>query len=362
MCISQGRGGTRLVTKAEATRPAQGRASRMNQGIRTIEVSTLPNLYPGFVHFSLRSLVPASRCPCALRLEAYHPASQRLRLVPAQEAGARLDQDWLVRLLEAGIHHAYIHQDDLERLEEYLRMQAVRLQPGSDQGRDLRYCLLYEQALCAIKAAMLEPRNGRRLAQGVATVRQVLDIVWQEDGARQGLLKVMTSDGRLAKHCLNVCLLGVGMARAQDWPRQQAQNLGLALLFHDLGLAEQAWDYRDCPPQPSGQADAALLDHPRLSRDYLGTVPDLAPEVLETVLNHHENLDGSGYPRGVQGQGLSPASRLARIVDFYESSTAGRGGCPACTPFEALSFMRREMKTQVDQDLLEDFVRFLGHG
>lgn len=334
----------------------------MNQGISTIEVSALPNLYPGYVHFSLRSLVPNSRCPCSLRLEAYHSASQRLRLVLGQEAGARLDGTWLARLLAAGIHHAYILQDDLERLEEYLRVQAARLSPETDLDSELQHCLVYEQALCAIKAAMLQPRNGRRLAQGVSTVRQIIEQIWRDDGARQGLLKVMTSDGRLAKHCLNVCLLGVGLARSLGWPRPQAENLGVALFFHDLGLAEQDRESRDCSPELPDDADPALRQHPMLSRDFLGRVPDLAPEVLDTVLNHHENLDGSGYPRGLDGQGLSPAARLARLVDFYETSTAGRGGCPACTPFEALSLMRREMKDKLDQDLLEALVRFLGHG
>jgi HD-GYP domain-containing protein (c-di-GMP phosphodiesterase class II) len=336
-------------------------ASSMTQALSTVQVSALPNLYPGYAHFSLRALVPESRCPCTLRLEAYNAASQRLRLVVAQEAGARLEEAWLTRLLQAGIQHAYIAQDDLERLQEYLRSQAGRLLARDSQDWRLQHSLIYEQALCSLKSAMLEPRNGRRLAAGVATVRQLLDLVWQDDRARQGLLKVMTSDGRLAKHCLNVCLLGLGVARDQGWPRQEAQNLGLALFFHDLGLAEQPGG-SDCSiMEPTGDEDG-LREHPRLSRDFLGAVPELAPEVLDTVLCHHENLDGSGYPRGLASPALSPSARLARIVDFYETVTADRGDCQALSPFEALSRMRREMNTQLDQELLDALVRFLGQG
>lgn len=334
----------------------------MNQTIRTVEVSALPNLYPGYIYFSLRSLVAQSRCPCTLRLEAYNPASQRLRLVVAQEAGALLQKSWLGNLLQAGIHHAYIHQDDLDRLQEYLRTQTARLPQDSPQDQDRQHCLVYEQALCSIRSAMLDPRNGRRLAQGLGTVRQVFQQVWDNDDTRQGLLRVMASDGRLAKHCLNVCLLGVGVARSQGWPRPTAESLALALFFHDLGLAGQATLPQGGSQDPSLGGNDALREHPRLSRDFLRKVPGLDPEVLETVLNHHENLDGSGYPRGLRAQDLSPAARLARIVDFYESSTAGRGASPAATPFETLSLMRREMQAQLDQDLLQALVRFLGHG
>jgi HD-GYP domain-containing protein (c-di-GMP phosphodiesterase class II) len=335
-------------------------ASSMTPTLSTVQVAALPNLYPGYVHISLRTLVQGSRCPCTLRLEAYNSTSQSLRLVVAQEAGARLEKTWLQRLLQAGISHAYISQDDLERLQEYLRAQARRTLAQTPGDLQLQLCLIYEQALCSLRAAMLEPRNGRRLASGVATVRHILDMIWQDDRARQGLLKVMTSEGRLARHCLNACLLGLGVARDLGWPRQQAENLGLALFFHDLGLAEQPGG-SDCSIVEPAEDDAALREHPRLSRDFLDAVPDLAPEVLETVFNHHENLDGSGYPQGLAAPALSLGSRLARIVDFYEAATAGRTPCQGLSPFQVLSHMRREMKSQVDQELLEALVRFLGH-
>ena len=332
----------------------------MTQALNTVQVSALPNLYPGFVHFSLRSLVQGSRSPCTLRLEAYSSASQRLRLVVAQEAGARLEDDWLARLLQAGIHHGYIAQDDLDRFQEYLRSQASRLLASAPHDSELQYCLIYEQALCALKGAMLEPRNGRRLASGVATVRQLLDLAWRDDRARQGLLKVMTSDGRLAKHCLNVCLLGLGVARDQGWTRQETENLGLALFFHDLGLAEQPGG-ADCSLLEPTAAEPGLRQHPQLSGDFLGAVPDLAPEVVETVCNHHEYLDGSGYPQGLKAPALSRGARLARIVDYYETATAGRGDCQGLSPFEALLRLGQEMKDQVDQELLQALVRFLGN-
>jgi HD-GYP domain-containing protein (c-di-GMP phosphodiesterase class II) len=332
----------------------------MTQAFQTVQVSALPNLYPGYVHVSLRALVPGSRGPCTLRLEAFSAASQRLRLVVAHEAGAWLDETWLTRLLQAGMQHAYIAQDDLDLFQEYLRAQASRLLARDPQDARLQHCLVYEQALCALKAAMLEPRNGRRLASGVATVRQLLDLVWQDERARHGLLKVMASDGRLAKHCLNVCLLGLGVARDQGWPRQQVENLGLALFFHDLGLAELPGG-ADCSLQDPAAADAKLRQHPRLSREFLGAVPDLAPEVLEIVLNHHENLDGSGYPQGLRAPRLSLGARLARVVDYYETATAGWSGRQGLSPFEALRGLRREMHGQVDQELLEALVRFLGH-
>ena len=89
-------------------------------------------------------------------------------------------------------------------------------------------------------------------------------------------------------------------------------------------------------------------------------MPGLSREVSEIVLNHHESLDGSGYPRGLKADQISPPCRLARLVDVYESSTSGCGGAEVLTPFSALRHMRFDMTAQLDQSMLESFVRFLG--
>jgi HD-GYP domain-containing protein (c-di-GMP phosphodiesterase class II) len=103
-----------------------------------------------------------------------------------------------------------------------------------------------------------------------------------------------------------------------------------------------------------------MHSHPLATIKFLAQVPGLAAEVRETVLNHHENLDGTGYPRRLKADQLNPTCRLARLVDVYESSTSGCGGAEVLTPFAALRKMRFDMSAQLDQTMLESFVRFLG--
>lgn len=328
----------------------------------TVQVAALPNIYPGYAYFSLRVMARGSRCPCTLRLEAYNAGSQRLRLVVGREAGARIEADWLRGLLDSGISHAYVAQEDLEALQEYLRAQARRLLETPTDDPEAAHRLVYEQALCGIKSALLDPRNGRRLAMAVETVRQTFDIIWADDHTRHGLLRVMASDGRVSNHCLNVCLLGVGLAKSLGWQRGQAQELAQALFFHDLGLAEALAP----PPGPGENGQLAHDDrspeHPIIAHRLLSQAQDMAPSILETILHHHENLDGSGYPQGLKASQLSGSARLARIVDYYEASTSGFHGHLPLTPFQALRVMRTDMAEMVDQSLLQAFVLFLGQG
>ncbi|KMY66683.1 hypothetical protein AAU61_16375 [Desulfocarbo indianensis] len=173
------------------------------------------------------------------------------------------------------------------------------------------------------------------------------------------MLKVMTLSRELYTHSLNVCLLGVGLATALGWQRDQVSSLGVALFFHDLGLAEDAG--QESVPLPLSLHDEeALSPHAEASAQAVAQLPEVDDEALEMVRCHHENLDGSGSPRGLSSTQLSAAARLARIVDIYERATSGCFKSEVLSAFAALQMMRNEMREQLDQEMLSALVRFLG--
>lgn len=328
--------------------------------IATTEVAAPPKLYPGFLYFSLSALLPGSQVDFEVRLEGANPATGHVRLLPVLRPGTKVKNSWREALLAQGVARAYAAVDDLEALQAYLFSNTQKALEAADLPPRERHCLVYESALCSIKAAMLDPRNGRRLSQGVGTVRQLIDMVWDDDEARGGMLEVMTRDQQLFTHSLNVCLLGVGYARTAGWPRREVDSLGLALFFHDLGLAEMSSAVNGRGGRLDSRERSLVVNHPRQSYNFLSRLPDVDPKALDTVLCHHENLDGSGYPRGISGDALSNHARLARIVDQYDSMTAGSLYHALHTPFETLRHMRQDLRQQLDQGILEGFVLFLG--
>jgi HD-GYP domain-containing protein (c-di-GMP phosphodiesterase class II) len=330
------------------------------EDIATTKIDAPPKLYPGFLYFSLAALVPGSKVSFEVRLEGANPATGHVRLLPVLTPGKEVEKHWRDGLLEQGVDRAYAAVDDLEALQNYFFAHTQKaLQSGELPPRE-RHVLVYENALCSIKAAMLDPRNGRRLSQGVATVRQLIDLVWDDDLARGGMLEVMARDRQLFTHSLNVCLLGVGYARTAGWPRPEVNSLGLALFFHDLGLAELAETGASLEGAINGEEQSILKNHPRRSHQFLSRLPGIDYQALDTVLCHHENLDGSGYPRRLERDALSPHARLARIVDQYESMTGGHLRHKVQTPFDTLRHMRNDLRNQLDQGILEKFVLFLG--
>jgi HD-GYP domain-containing protein (c-di-GMP phosphodiesterase class II) len=308
------------------------------------------------MHFSLSALIPDTPAPCSIRLEAFNKSLGRLRLIEALLAGDSIRESWLYQLLDEDVAQGYVALEDLPALQAYLYAQTSRLMKTDPEQAEQ---LVYENALAAIKSAMLEPRNGRRLAMAAATVRGMIQHLWDHQESRRGMLEVMTLSQEIYTHSLNVCLLGLGLAINQGWERRQVDKLGLALFFHDLGLAAEI-------VKPDGYKSICLKgeekfhQHPEQSALCLKALPEADQEVMDIVRSHHENLDGSGYPRGLTAMDLGLSARLARLIDTYELATSGCLCPEVLSPFAALQLMRHEMREQLDQEILGAFVLFLG--
>ena len=333
----------------------------MSSQLPTTEISGPPNVYPGFAHFALRALVPGTESPCDIRLEAIKPNQEGLRLVVALPKGSEVKPSWRQSLLTSGVAHAFAPLEDLDLLLAYLSRQSQRALASQSTADPLQgHYLAYEHALCGLKAALLDPRNGRRLGLGASTVRKLVEMIWDNAATRQAMLKVLSRDQELASHGLNTCLLAVGFARNLGWSRPAAERLGLAMFYHDLGLVDLDHPGPDDPIWGGIREGKPLEEHPRLGRDFLLQVDGLDSAVPELVYCHHENLDGSGYPRGLAGQAIGQEARVARIVDIYETSTSRAAGRQAVNPYALMLIMRNEVGIWLDLPLLEKFVRFLG--
>ena len=100
--------------------------------------------------------------------------------------------------------------------------------------------------------------------------------------------------------------------------------------------------------------------HPVYGHELLLERGDLSPMALDVVLHHHEKIDGSGYPDGINAHDLNVVTRVVTIADIFDALTTRRTYKKALSTFDALTLMREEMKTEIDQDLYKVFIELLG--
>ena len=162
-------------------------------------------------------------------------------------------------------------------------------------------------------------------------------------------------------HSCAVAELAGEAARVAELPDADAVLVRRAGFVHDLGrlgVSNAIWDKRgDLTP---AELERVRL-HPYLTERMLASSAALAP-LGAVAVQHHERLDGSGYPRGTSGESLTPTGRILAAADTYRAKLEPRPHRRELTPEEAASYLKAEVTAgRLDGDAVEAVLRAAGH-
>ncbi len=175
-----------------------------------------------------------------------------------------------------------------------------------------------------------------------------------EQGLARWVEVVRKHHSQTYQHCLLVTGVAVGFARQLGFSRADKHRLASAALLHDIGKAKIPLDILE-KQGPLDRAETVLMrEHPLLGLEVLQSSPGLQPEMIDMVVHHHEYLDGSGYPHGLQAQSISDLVRAITISDIYGALIERRSYKPPLAPNEAYEILLN-MGDKLDKDLVREF-------
>jgi HD-GYP domain-containing protein (c-di-GMP phosphodiesterase class II) len=149
-----------------------------------------------------------------------------------------------------------------------------------------------------------------------------------------------------------------GLAGLGGRAAAQVRRAGLVHDLGRLGVPNTIWDKHGALTR--AESERVRL-HPYLTERMLACSPALAP-LAAIAVQHHERLDGSGYPRGLSGGAVSPEGRVLAAADFYHSRTEPRPHRPAATPADAAARLRAEVRAgRFDADAAAAVLTAAGH-
>ncbi len=156
----------------------------------------------------------------------------------------------------------------------------------------------------------------------------------------EGMIQVITSimetrDRYTAMHQQYVARLAVDIATELGLPNEQVQSVRIAGLLHDLGKMCIPAEILNKPSQLSRVESDILRSHPRAGYDILKNIEFPWP-VGQMVLQHHERMNGSGYPSGLKGDEILPEARILAVADVVVAMSSHRPYRPAQSLEKAL--------------------------
>ncbi len=220
----------------------------------------------------------------------------------------------------------------------------------------------YGKAFRHVRVLLERIRTGEEnsLDEVPELVRGCVESIIRNPSALLWLTRIKHRDQYTAEHCMNVGVLAMALGRQLGIGRKHIELLGLCGMLHDVGKMRLDQDILNKP----GRLTAEEFDHVKLHVDFgheeLSQDPDLPEEVLKVVLQHHERLDGNGYPKGIPAQGLDFYTRAITIVDAYDAITSRRCYSSARSSADALKILYEGRGAQFDEKLVIKFIECIG--
>jgi PAS domain S-box-containing protein/putative nucleotidyltransferase with HDIG domain len=172
---------------------------------------------------------------------------------------------------------------------------------------------------------------------------------------------VETRDPYTAGHERRVAELATAMAVEMGVADADLEGLRLAALIHDIGKIAVPVEILSKPGRLSPDEFNLIKEHAQAGHDVLEAIEFDRP-VAQMILQHHERLDGSGYPRGLSGEEILPAARVMAVADVVEAMAAHRPYRPALGVEAALAEVRSGAGRLYDPDAVAACERLFAAG
>ncbi len=166
-------------------------------------------------------------------------------------------------------------------------------------------------------------------------------------------------DPYTAGHQRQVAEIAGAVARDLGLPDEEVHGIEVAATLHDIGKIAIPAEILGRPGRLSAAEFEIVKTHSQAGHDILVDVPFPQP-VADMILQHHERLDGSGYPQGLKGGDILMGSRVVSVADVLSAMASHRPYRPALGKSAALAELRANSGRLYDRDAVDSVVRVVG--
>lgn len=169
---------------------------------------------------------------------------------------------------------------------------------------------------------------------------------------------IETRDNFTGGHSVKVCEYSVKLAQKLGYDEDKVANIMKASILHDIGKMGIPDNILLKPGALSSEEYNTIMNHPEIGCRILTKVKGLE-DVLPMILYHHERIDGTGYPFGLEGDKIPDGAKIIAIADSYDAMTSNRPYRKALVKKEAKKRLLEGAGTQFDAELVCKFIEII---
>ncbi|MGJ8681734.1 HD-GYP domain-containing protein [Paraglaciecola sp.] len=279
-------------------------------------------------------------------------------------SGKVKDQDYIAHMIDKGVlevevdldKSSHVEVDDTDKEDDYTNAA------GLSYNQQLEMSLkLHEQAMGIHKRVFKRVSKGKllHLEEAGEITEKLITTAFECDDALT-LVTLLNEDSEyFLEHSINCALLMVVFGRFLGLEKSKLHQLGVGALLMDIGMMKLPLLLTQKQGPLTDAEETKMQTHIDIALALIEPIGHIDDISIQVIRQHHERLDGTGYPDGLQDKQISLYGRMAAIVDTYDSMTTERPYRAAIQPTQALLKMSSE-ELGLDQELINKFTTCIG--
>ena len=222
--------------------------------------------------------------------------------------------------------------------------------------------VIYRKTSGLVKSFMEEVQLGRPINAMVAkkAVAACVDSILNAPDALMLMTQLKNRDEYTAQHSMNVCVFSIALGRQINLSVEELNNVGLCGMLHDMGKLLVPKELLNKPGRLTPEELPIMQSHTTKGWSLLLRTSGIYPGAIDVAYMHHERVDGSGYPRKLRAEQITPYARIVAIADMYDAVSSDRIYKPGKSHLESIKIMTDAAGTQLDSALTMKFIECLG--
>lgn len=254
-------------------------------------------------------------------------------------SGVNLTQNYIIRLKNLGINSLYIKDE---------------FSPEEDNYPDIISERSRIETMNTVKKSFYSLQTKRKLNVRViqSTVNNLIDELLHNYDVLISLKDIRVFDDYTYAHSVNVCILSLITGITLSYNDLKLKELGVGALLHDIGKTKISKEVLNKPDDLTEAEYKEMQNHSQYGFDILRQYPEISLLSAHIAFQHHERLDGTGYPRKLPAKDIHEYAKIVAVADVYDSLMADRPYRPSYTVNQALSILKRSAGSHLDEKII----------
>jgi len=255
--------------------------------------------------------------------------------------GTKLSNYYINKLKTNGVFCIYVKDDDLFDIVEdtvFAELKETTINKLPNIFKDMILC------------------DEKSFKESISVVEDLVDYIIDSGSIGNNLYDVKNYDDYTYSHCVDTCIMSSFLGLSLNLSNKELKELGTAAILHDIGKIKISNDIINKKGPLTDEEFIEIKKHPIYAVEVLSSSSLISPGVKSAILQHHERIDGKGYPFGIKDESICKYAKIISVSDVYTALTTNRSYRKRFTPSDAYEFILSGADTTFDFEVVKSFV------